>query len=76
MEFGWSPSDHAQAASRLHRQGQENAVTAYYLLAADTLDERIAQLLDAKSTVTSAVVGEMDTAGIMESIVDAIAEEA
>ena len=76
MEFGWSPSDHAQAASRLHRQGQENAVTAHYLLAADTLDERIAQLLDAKSTVTSAVVGEMDTAGIMESIVDAIAEEA
>jgi SNF2 family DNA or RNA helicase len=75
MEFGWSPSDHAQAASRLHRQGQENAVTAHYLLAADTLDERIAQLLDAKATVTSAVVGEMDTAGIMESIVDAIAEE-
>ena len=75
LEFGWSPSDHAQAASRLHRQGQENAVTAHYLLAANTLDERIAELLDAKATVTSAVVGEMDTAGIMESIVDAIAEE-
>jgi SWI/SNF-related matrix-associated actin-dependent regulator 1 of chromatin subfamily A len=75
LEFGWSPSDHAQAAARLHRQGQENAVTAYYLLAADTLDEKIADLLDCKSTVTSAVLGEMDTAGIMESIIDAIAEE-
>ena len=75
LEFGWSPADHAQAAARLHRQGQENPVTAYYLLAADTLDEKIADLLDCKSTVTSAVLGEMDTAGIMESIIDAIAEE-
>jgi len=75
LEFGWSPADHAQAAARLHRQGQEKPVTAYYLLAADTLDEKIADLLDCKSTVTSAVLGEMDTAGIMESIIDAIAEE-
>ena len=50
-------------------------MTAYYLLAADTLDEKIADLLDCKATVTSAVLGEMDTAGIMESIIDAIAEE-
>jgi len=75
LEFGWSPADHAQAAARLHRQGQEKPVTAYYLLAADTLDEKIADLLDCKGTVTSAVLGEMDTAGIMESIIDAIAEE-
>ena len=75
LEFGWSPADHAQAAARLHRQGQDNAVTAYYLLAANTLDEKIADLLDCKSTITSAVVGEMDTAGILESIIDAIAEE-
>ena len=75
LEFGWTPGDHAQAAARLHRQGQEKPVTAYYLMAANTLDEKIATLLDCKSTVTSAVVGEMDQAGIMESIVDAIAEE-
>ena len=75
LEFGWTPGDHAQAAARLHRQGQEKPVTAYYLMAANTLDEKIAKLLDCKSTVTSAVVGEMDQAGIMESIVDAIAEE-
>ena len=75
LEFGWTPGDHAQAAARLHRQGQERPVTAYYLMAANTLDEKIATLLDCKSTVTSAVVGEMDQAGIMESIVDAIAEE-
>jgi SWI/SNF-related matrix-associated actin-dependent regulator 1 of chromatin subfamily A len=76
LEFGWTPGEHAQAAARLHRQGQEKPVTAYYLMAADTLDEKIATLLDCKSTVTSAVMGEMDQAGIMESIVDAIAEEA
>jgi len=76
LEFGWSPADHAQAAARLHRQGQDNAVTAYYLMAADTLDEKLATLLDCKSTVTSAALGEMDNAGIMESLIDAIAEEA
>jgi SWI/SNF-related matrix-associated actin-dependent regulator 1 of chromatin subfamily A len=76
LEFGWTPSDHAQAAARLHRQGQQKPVTAYYLMAADTLDEKIADLLDCKSTVTSASVGELDTAGIMESIIDAIDEEA
>lgn len=74
LEFGWTPADHAQAAARLHRQGQERGVTAHYLLAANTLDEKIATLLDCKSTVTSASIGEMDTAGIMESLVDAIAE--
>ena len=76
LEFGWTPGEHSQAAARLHRQGQEKPVTAYYLMAADTLDEKLATLLDCKSTVTSAVLGEMDNAGIMESLIDAIIEEA
>lgn len=68
LEFGWSPTDHAQAVARLHRIGQDNAVTVHYLLAAGTIDERIAQLVDAKATVTSAVMGEMDDEGIIESV--------
>ena len=75
LEFGWTPGEHEQAAARLHRQGQDNAVTAYYLMAADTLDEKLAMLLDCKSTVTSAALGEMDNAGIMESLIDEIVEE-
>lgn len=76
LEFGWTPGEHSQAAARLHRQGQDNAVSAYYLMAADTLDEKLATLLDCKSTVTSAVLGEMDNVGILESLIDAIVEEA
>lgn len=74
-ELGWNPTTHAQMASRLHRLGQANAVTGYYLLAADTIEEDIAGLVDSKGTVTSAVVGELDDIGIFEAIVDTILEE-
>lgn len=74
-EMGWSPSDHAQAIGRLHRDGQQHPVTPYYLLCADTIDEDISKLLDAKNSVTSAVVGEMDQYGILESIVDLVVDE-
>ena len=69
-ELGWNPSVHAQAASRLHRNGQTKPVTGYYLVAADTIDERMAELVDAKSSVVSASVGEMDPRGVLESIID------
>lgn len=72
IEFGWSPAQHEQAEGRLFRTGQRNAVTSYFLLAAGTIEERIAELVDAKSTVTSATVGEMDDYGILESLIDEI----
>lgn len=75
MELGWSPNDHNQAASRLHRQGQRNAVSGYYLLAAGTIEEQIARLVDSKATVTGAMFGELDPQGILESIVDGVIGE-
>ncbi|MDP1849302.1 MAG: DEAD/DEAH box helicase [Solirubrobacteraceae bacterium] len=41
-EMAWTPAVHDQAEDRVHRIGQSSAVTAWYLLAADTIDERIA----------------------------------
>ncbi len=38
VEIGWSPSDMRQAIDRLHRKGQKNVVNAYYLLAEDTVE--------------------------------------
>jgi SWI/SNF-related matrix-associated actin-dependent regulator 1 of chromatin subfamily A len=55
LELGWTPAKHDQAEDRLHRIGQTSAVTAWYLLAAGTIDERIATLLAAKREVVDSL---------------------
>ena len=55
MELDWTPARHDQAEDRLHRIGQESAVTAYYLLAPDTIDETMAMLLQRKRALIDAV---------------------
>ena len=40
---------HDQAEDRCHRIGQRDAVTAWYLLAADTIDETMAELIAAQA---------------------------
>ncbi|MDX6730843.1 MAG: SWI/SNF-related matrix-associated actin-dependent regulator of chromatin subfamily A-like protein 1, partial [Baekduia sp.] len=54
VELGWTPAAHDQAEDRVHRIGQEEAVTAWYLLAADTIDERIAAVIDRKRELVRA----------------------
>ncbi|MEA2401092.1 MAG: SWI/SNF-related matrix-associated actin-dependent regulator of chromatin subfamily A-like protein 1 [Thermoleophilaceae bacterium] len=55
LELDWTPARHDQAEDRLHRIGQESAVTAWYLLAPDTIDETMAELLERKRSVIDAV---------------------
>jgi SNF2 family DNA or RNA helicase len=55
LELGWNPAVHDQAEDRVHRIGQRDAVTAYYLLAARTIEEKIAQLIERKRQMVNAV---------------------
>ena len=55
LELDWTPARHDQAEDRLHRIGQDSAVTAWYLLAPDTIDETMAELLERKRTLIGAV---------------------
>ena len=55
LELDWTPARHDQAEDRLHRIGQDSAVTAWYLLAPDTIDETMAEVLERKRNVINAV---------------------
>jgi hypothetical protein len=71
LELDWTPAKHDQAEDRCHRIGQQDAVTAWYLLAADTIDETIATLLERKRAVIGAVTDgrEEDGATIVDGVV-------
>ncbi|HTX10432.1 MAG TPA: DEAD/DEAH box helicase [Solirubrobacteraceae bacterium] len=71
LELDWTPAKHDQAEDRCHRIGQQDAVNATYLLAADTIDETIATLLERKRAVIGAVTDgrEEDGRGVVDALV-------
>jgi hypothetical protein len=71
LELDWTPAKHDQAEDRCHRIGQQDAVNTTYLLAADTIDETIATLLERKRAVIGAVTDgrEQDERGIVDALV-------
>ena len=71
LELDWTPAKHDQAEDRCHRIGQQDAVNASYLLAADTIDETIATLLERKRAVIGAVTDgrEEDEHGVVDALV-------
>jgi len=56
IEYPWTPTALTQAIDRVHRIGQVDSVTAYYLMAQDTIEEKIARLLDEKQKVVSSII--------------------
>jgi SNF2 family DNA or RNA helicase len=71
LELDWTPAKHDQAEDRCHRLGQQDAVNAWYLLAADTVDETIAALLESKRAIIGAVTDglEHDEEGVIDALV-------
>jgi SNF2 family DNA or RNA helicase len=48
-ELSWTNAEQTQAIDRVHRIGQTEPVTAWRILAAQTIDTRIADLIDSKA---------------------------
>ncbi|MGO3650101.1 C-terminal helicase domain-containing protein, partial [Agrococcus casei] len=50
-ELSWTNAEQTQAIDRIHRIGQDMPVTVWRIVAAQTVDTRIAQLIDAKANL-------------------------
>jgi hypothetical protein len=48
-ELSWTAAEQTQAIDRSHRIGQSQPVTAWRIIAAQTIDARIAELIDSKA---------------------------
>jgi superfamily II DNA or RNA helicase len=52
-ELSWTDAEQTQAIDRVHRIGQDEPVTAWRIIAAQTLDTKIAELIDAKASLAA-----------------------
>ena len=71
LDLDWTPAVHDQAEDRCHRIGQHDAVTAWYLLAASTIDETMIEMIARKRGIVGAVTDgrEAQTEALIASVV-------
>ncbi len=60
VEGDWTPSGNDQAAGRISRQGQGKPCTAWLMVARDTLDEHLMQIVDRKRGIVDTIVGDTE----------------
>lgn len=63
-EFSHTPNFHRQAEDRLHRSGQHNSVTSYYLVAPDTVDMDAVEVLDDRAKMLDGVLDGKEAADV------------
>ncbi|SEC07942.1 Superfamily II DNA or RNA helicase, SNF2 family [Paramicrobacterium humi] len=68
-ELSWTAAEQTQAIDRVHRIGQEEPVTAWRIIAAHTIDSRIAELIDSKQGLAArALDGSDQDLGSQDSV--------
>ncbi|MFP4047897.1 MAG: DEAD/DEAH box helicase, partial [Bacteroidales bacterium] len=77
VELPWTPGALDQAIDRLHRIGQKDAVTVHYLLAQETIEEDIAQLIDKKREIISQALDgiEVDSDTLINELISNILKQ-
>jgi len=77
LEEDWSPADKQQAEARIHRIGSENNVFLYKLVAKNTIDETMSEIIENKEKVIDAInagisIDEQDNKSIVQEVWDKI----
>jgi SNF2 family DNA or RNA helicase len=67
-ELSWTNAEQTQAIDRVHRIGQTEPVTAWRIIAAQTIDAKIAELIDVKAGLAARA---LDGAGEQEAALSA-----
>ena len=68
-ELSWTSAEQTQAIDRVHRIGQSLPVTAWRIIAAHTIDARIAELIDSKAGLAARALDGSDEDIVAESSV-------
>lgn len=55
-ELNWTPANMEQAEARAHRIGQSEVVTVYYMLAKDTIDQSMFEMIKKKTDTTGKIL--------------------
>jgi SWI/SNF-related matrix-associated actin-dependent regulator 1 of chromatin subfamily A len=56
VELGWTPSEHTQGEDRIHRIGQRNAAACYYMIADNTIEEKLSEIIQNKQSILTATL--------------------
>ncbi|AYF98883.1 DEAD/DEAH box helicase [Protaetiibacter intestinalis] len=67
-ELSWTNAEQTQAIDRVHRIGQELPVTAWRIIAAQTIDGRIAELIDSKAGLAARALDGEAAEGVEVSV--------
>src|SRR4051812_17817157 len=65
-ELSWTAAEQTQAIDRVHRIGQDQPVTAWRIIAAQTIDARVAELIGAKESLAARALdgADVEVAGV------------
>ncbi len=85
-ELSWTDAEQTQAIDRVHRIGQDQPVTAWRIIAAQTIDARVAELIDDKAGLAARALDGSDEElsssvdvqleALVALLTDALADEA
>jgi superfamily II DNA or RNA helicase len=76
LEFTWVPADHEQAVDRCDRIGQKFSVNVYYLIAENTIEDKLVKMLQKKKRIVSGLInGEEEDFISEEEIMKGVLEE-